>query len=81
MLVAASLLGVDMNEHVVDKAVKVVESTTVKDSNRISWSDETTENKAHESFQSNNSMPWQVLVPLMMMTRMILLSVLMMTIR
>ena len=43
--------GVDMHEH-----VKVVESTTVKDSNRISWSDQTTENQAHESFQSN-SMP------------------------
>ena len=48
--------GVDMHEHVIDKAVKVVESTTVKDSNRISWSDQTTENQAHESFQSN-SMP------------------------
>ena len=45
--------GVDMNQHVVvDKAVEVVESTTVKDSNRISWSDKTT----HEPFQSN-SMP------------------------
>jgi len=49
--------SVDMNEHVVHKAVKVVESTTVKDSNRILWSDQTTENQAHESFQSNNSMP------------------------
>jgi len=33
---------VDMNEHGVDKAVEVIESTTVKDSNRISWSDKTT---------------------------------------
>ena len=48
--------GVDMNQRVVvDKAVEVVESTTVKDSNRISWSDKTTENQA-QSFQSN-SMP------------------------
>ena len=47
--------GIDMNQHVVvDKAVEVVESTTVKDSNRIPWSDKT--NQAHESFQSN-SMP------------------------
>ena len=49
--------GNDMNQHVVDEAVKVVESTTVKDSNRISWSDKTENQAQHESFQSNNSMP------------------------
>ena len=46
--------GVDINEHGVDKAVEVIESTTVKDSNRISWSDKTNH---VQSFQSNNSMP------------------------
>lgn len=43
---------VDMNVKIGDKAEEVVQSTTVKASNRISWSDKTTEIQAYES---NNS--------------------------
>ena len=43
---------VDMNVNIGDKAEEVVQSTTVKASSRISWSDKTTEIQAYES---NNS--------------------------
>ena len=45
---------VDMNVNIGDKAEEVVQSTTVKASNRISWSDKTTEIQAYES-NNNNS--------------------------
>lgn len=46
---------VDMNVNIGDKAEEVVQSTTVKASKRISWSDKTTEIQAYESNNSSVS--------------------------